>query len=113
MTFSTSLLYEIEESRREELEMKRQQILEQTIKVIKSVFNDSNVMEVYLTGSIINAYRFSLHSDIDIAVRGLTAVDYFRILSKLEESLLRTVEIIELENCLFSDKIVNTGLRVL
>jgi predicted nucleotidyltransferase len=113
MTFSTSLLYEIEESRREELEKKRQQILEQTIKVIKSVFNDSNVTEVYLTGSIINSYGFSLRSDIDIAVKGLAAADYFRILSKLEESLLRTVEIIELENCWFSDKIINTGLRVI
>jgi predicted nucleotidyltransferase len=113
MTFSAGLLYEIEALRKEELEKKRLEVLEQTIKEVKGVFSNSNVTEVYLTGSIINSYKFSSRSDIDIAVKGLPAIDYFPILSKLEESLLRTIEIIELENCRFSDKIINTGLRVI
>lgn len=113
MAFSTSLLYEIEESRKKELEKKRHEILEQTIIEIKSVFNNSNVREVYITGSIVIPYKFTSRSDIDIAVKGLSAVDYFPILSKLEESLLRTIEIIELENCRFSDKIISIGLRVI
>ena len=113
MTFSTSLLYEIEESGKEDLEKKRHEILEQTIIEIKSVFNNSNVLEVYITGSILIPYKFTSRSDIDIAVKGLSAVDYFPILSKLEESLLRTIEIIELENCRFTDKIIRISLRVI
>ena len=113
MTFSTSLLYAIVESRKEDLEKKRHEILEQTITEIKSVFNNSNVQEVYITGSILIPYKFTSRSDIDIAVKGLTAVDYFPVLSKLEESLLRIVEIIELENCRFADKIIGNSLRVM
>ena len=113
MAFSTSLLYEIQKSRKEELEKKRRQILEQTIIEIRRVFNNSNVQEVYITGSIIIPYKFTSHSDIDIAVRGLSAVDYFPVLSRLEECLLRTIEIIELEKCRFSDKIISIGLRVI
>ncbi len=113
MPFSTSLLNEIEASRKEKLEKKRHEILEQTIIEIKKVFKNSNVQEVYITGSIVIPNKFTSRSDIDIAVKGLSAIDYFPIISKLEESLLRTIEIIEIENCLFSDKIINAGLKVI
>jgi predicted nucleotidyltransferase len=113
MKYPIGLLYEIDASRKERLEKERHEILEQTIIETKNVFKNLQVQEVFLTGSILIPYKFSSRSDIDIAVKGLSAHDYFPVLSKLEESLLRTVEIIELENCRFSDKIITTGLRVL
>ena len=88
-------------------------MLEKTISEVKRVFEKLSVQEVYITGSLVIPYRFSSRSDIDIAVRGLPAGDYFTVLSKIEESLLREVEIIELENCRFSDKIQSSGVKVI
>jgi len=113
MVFSTSLLYEMEISRKEKLEIRRHEILELAIIKIKSVFKTVDVKEVYITGSILIPHKFTSHSDIDIAVKGLSATDYFSVISRLEEILLITVEIIELENCRFSDKIISTGLKII
>jgi predicted nucleotidyltransferase len=54
-----------------------------------------------------------LQSDIDIAVKGLSPEIYFQAIFELGELLPRQVEIIELENCRFADKIIETGLKII
>lgn len=74
MTFSTYLLEEIEKQKLNELEKKRQEILQLCIEMLKK---------------------------------------YFQAIFELGELLPRQVEIIELENCRFADKIIETGLKII
>ena len=67
----------------------------------------------YITGSLIVPERFHAQSDIDIAVSGLTHQNYFSFMAKIQEYLDRQVEVIELENCRFAQKILDTGLKVI
>lgn len=113
MTYSTGLLYKIEEKKKKEREIYRQELLERVKSKIKEIFATVNVDEVYITGSITDPGRFNLHSDIDIAVKGLSDFDYFSVLARLSEFFERNIELIEMENCRFTDKIEKKGIRIL
>lgn len=113
MPFSTSLLFEIEEQKKEGLEKTRLEFLNKALTEVKNVFNQYQVQEVYLTGSVLVPYKFTPRSDIDIAVRGLSNEHYYTVLSKLEEALLRNVEIIDLEQCRFAENILKTGIKII
>jgi len=91
----------------------RLQILENTICVLNKYFLHKPVTSLYITGSLIQANRFKQRSDIDIAVEGLQSNIYFSCISELEGLLNRHVEIIELENCRFANKIKETGLKII
>mgnify|MGYP001453223037 CR=1 FL=1 len=49
---------------------------------------------------------------IGIAVGGLSGEYYFRFMARLQELLPQVIEVIELENCRFDDKIVKTGMKI-
>ena len=102
----------IEESKKADSEHLRITTLDETKEVLEKVLPDFYVDEVYITGSLLVPYKFSSRSDIDIAVKGLRQEDYFTLLSRLNEYLPRNVELIELENCRFADKIKATGLKI-
>ncbi len=111
--YSTKLLEEIYERKRINLEQKRIKLLEKCKKVCIKYFSQMEVNELYITGSLIVSGKFSERSDIDIAVSGLHAELYFKTISELEDKLERKVEIIELENCKFAEKIKTTGLKLI
>ena len=113
MTFSTNLFQEIEQQKINDLEKQRQDILKRCIVEIREYFMPLDVTSLYITGSLIIPYRFSSRSDIDIAVEGLPPEIYFSAIFELGEILSRTVEIIELENCRFADKIREDGLKII
>ena len=52
--------------------------------------------EIYIFGSIVNG-KFDEHSDIDIAVRGLEAKIYFKVLGDLLMELSHEVDLIDLD----------------
>jgi predicted nucleotidyltransferase len=112
MSYPIELFMKIEESKKADSEYLRITTLEETKAVLEKVLPDFNVDEVIITGSLLVPYRFNNRSDIDIAVSGLRNEDYFTFISRLEELLLRNIEIIEFENCRFLDKIKTTGLKI-
>ena len=112
MSYPIELFKKIEESKKADSEHLRITTLDETKEVLEKVLPDFNVDEVYITGSLLVPYKFSSRSDIDIAVKGLRQEDYFTLISRLEELLLRNIEIIELENCRFAEKIEVTGLKI-
>jgi predicted nucleotidyltransferase len=113
MTFSTHLLEEIEQQKLNDLENKRQEILQFCIIELKKYFKSLPVKSLYITGSLITPYKFRTHSDIDIVAEGFPPDKYFLAIAELEEILSRKVEIIELERCRFAQKIIKTGLKVI
>ena len=113
MTFSTHKLEELEKKKINDLEKKRKELLHLTIDVLNKYFSPLNVNSLYITGSVIMPFKFKSRSDIDIAVEGLSSEKYFQAIYELSELLSRQVEIIELENCRFSDKIIKTGLKII
>lgn len=113
MAYSTYLLQEIEAQRKNDLEMKRQDILKQCIETLRDYFSPLHVKSLYITGSVLLPYKFRSQSDIDVAVEGLPDEVYFRAIFELGDLLSRSVEIIELENCSFAESIRENGLRII
>jgi len=104
--------YLLEKEKQEKLarESERKDVLEKSIAVLKKEFEGSSV-EVYLIGSLIKPFAFSLHSDIDIVLKNYTE-DRFHLWVTLEEKIGRKVEIILFETCRFQEFVVKEGLKV-
>jgi uncharacterized protein len=113
MTATENLFEQILTRKQQEREKEREELLSLTIDVLKRVTPQFSVTAAYITGSLVVTGRFHSHSDIDIAVEGLTDKNYFTFMAKVQQLLPRQVEIIELENCTFAQKIFETGLKVL
>ena len=96
-----------------EIENNRINLLEYSKTHLFEYFKELQIDELYITGSLITPNKFSNRSDIDIAVSNLGEELYFKTISELEDLFKRKVEIIELENCKFADKIRSTGLKLL
>jgi len=94
MSYSIELFKKIQESEKADSEHFRIITLEETKSVLEKVLPEFNTDEVIITGSLVVPFKFSNRSDIDIAVRGLRQEDYFIFIARLEELLLRNVEII-------------------
>lgn len=113
MNYSTSLFEQIVAEKAKIGEQKRIALLELVIPKLKEYFSTISVKSLYITGSLIVENRFRERSDIDIAVEGLSEDIYFKTIGDLEEIVDRKVEIIELENCRFAEKIRTTGLKLI
>lgn len=94
-----------------EREKERLRILSQAIDLLAEFFQGKKVDRIYLTGSLLRPGHFYPFSDVDIAVEGLQE-DYWRVLVELEDLLNRTVDLIELEKCRFSEAIKKHGKRI-
>ena len=113
MAFSTHILEEIEKQKLNDLEKKRQEILQLCVIELKKYFESLHVKSLYITGSLLIPYRFRSQSDIDIAEEGLSQEKYFQAIFELGGLLSRKVEIIELENCRFAKEIMESGLKII
>jgi predicted nucleotidyltransferase len=107
------LLEKIIAQKKEEQEQVRLRILALTIEALKSVAPRFAISEAYVTGSLCQEGRFHSHSDIDIAVAGLTKANYFTFMAAMQDLLPIQIEVIELENCRFAEKIIKNGIKVL
>lgn len=99
-----------EEKNKLEGEEARKALLKQTQVVLKAELKGSAV-ESYLIGSVIQPFRFSSSSDIDIVLKNYEG-DRFDIWTKLEKAIGRKVEIIIFETCRFQEFVLKEGLKV-
>ncbi len=106
------LFEEILARKREEREQERLRLLALTIDALKTVAPRFAISKAYVTGSLCKEGRFHSHSDIDIAVAGLTKANYFTFMAAMQDLLPIQVEVIELENCSFADKVIENGIKV-
>jgi uncharacterized protein len=111
--YSTQLYHQAEQERCQIFEQERMKQLELLKTILPEYFITTRVQSVYLTGSVTRPHTFGKHSDIDIATLGLPSEMYFKIVGQLTTILGRQVEIIELEQCRFADKIKKTGIKII
>lgn len=79
---------------------RKRQALEVAEKIAVLLFEKYRVREVYVFGSVVLPDKpFTEHSDIDIAVSGLSGADFFKAWRDLESVGSFRVDLHELENC--------------
>ncbi len=99
-----------EEKEKSQKEEERKTLLAKLIEILEREFKGSAV-EVYLIGSIIQPFRFSTRSDIDIVLKNYQK-DRFDFWVHLEREVGRKIEIIPFETCRFQDFVLKEGFRV-
>ena len=67
--------------------------------------------EAYIFGSLIKPYRYSPHSDVDLAFRGLHNKDFFPAMAFLSRKLQTEVDVVQLETHPLKAKILQEGVR--
>lgn len=100
-----------EQREKKEREADRRAVLEKAISILQQEFKDSNV-EVYLIGSIVQPFRFSSRSDVDIVLKNFSG-DRFEYWARLERKIGRTIELILFEACRFQEFVLKNGLKVI
>ena len=76
---------------------------------------DFEAERVVLFGSVARNERLSPHSDLDLAVTGLSGLDYYRAVARVQSvSETRSVDLIRLESCRPSlrETIQETGIEL-
>jgi len=88
------------EKQKKELQSKLKQHISTLKKSIKHITKKfTNIKEIYLFGSITNPRFFNNHSDIDIAVSGLSGIEDIKLSIELEKLLgTEYVDVINLDN---------------
>ncbi len=100
-----------ERKEKEERERDRKDTLQKVTSILKKEF-EGTAVEIYLVGSILRPFSFSVHSDIDVVMKNYKG-DRFDFWTKLEGQIGRTVEIIPFETCPFQEFVLKEGLKVL
>lgn len=111
MPFSTRLLDEAIQRKRNVLESRRRELLNKLYKILSHMHEQHLFEEAVVFGSIVKVNKFRENSDLDIAFTGLSDENFFRCMSILSSELGRNVDIIQLENCQFKGKIMREGIE--
>jgi len=83
--------------------------------ICQMIIHDFQPTGIYQWGSLLDRTKFSLISDIDIAVEGITdAQEYFTLLRKADEMTEFPVDIVQLEKIhpLHSEMIITRGVQI-
>jgi predicted nucleotidyltransferase len=77
-----------EEKKLAEREKRRQMALEAAVNALNAILpHYGKVSRAYLFGSVVRSGAFRLDSDVDIAVEGIEAADYFALWRDLERAM--------------------------
>ncbi len=111
MPFSTHRLDEILRRKREALEVARKELLLKLKAILTRLYEQHYFENAIIFGSLLKAHAFRENSDLDIAFTGLADENFFRCMSILSSGLGRDVDIIQLEQCSFKEKIMREGIE--
>lgn len=79
--------------------------------ILKEMLGSIPFKEAYFFGTITKPYRFFEESDVDIAFIGLMDEDFFKASAYLSSRLGKDVDIVQLEDHRWRDKIIKEGIR--
>jgi len=109
--FKTDVLDKALKEKKESRENLRKELIKQVFKALEELSSDFSFSSAFLFGSITEEYMFSESSDIDIAFEGLRDEDVIPMIAKLSSELEKNVDVVQLENHRFSDKIRKEGIE--
>jgi predicted nucleotidyltransferase len=110
MAYDTSILDQALSQRQARWEAQRQETLARLYQWLDETAGQFQVQQIYIFGSLIQANTFTDHSDIDVAVIDIPHEHFFKLAAALAAALGREVDLIELDQCHFADKIRREGL---
>jgi hypothetical protein len=108
--FPTPLLDAKRSQQRHQAELARQQILAEALQWLTEQGHRFGISQGYLFGSVNQSGKFSLRSDVDLAVESFKQGDPFGLSSYLSLHVNRDVDIVPLDQCHFASKIRATGI---
>ena len=97
--------------KRHSSEKYRQQTLKKIWNAVAKLYSVYTWDELYVFGSVTKPEQFTQRSDIDIGVSGMNKFLHYRFTSDLSGLLQQDVDVILLEDCIFSDVIKKRGIR--
>jgi len=104
------LWYEALRRRKAECEEIRLKLMRDLGEVLESLKERYSWQEVYFFGSVVRRGCFTRRSDVDIAILGLDAIDYYAFVGDVSERLNRRVDVVRLEECRFARSVMRTGV---
>ncbi|MGH2416418.1 MAG: nucleotidyltransferase family protein [Microcystaceae cyanobacterium] len=110
MSFNMEILEQAIAHRCYTQEQERQKILAQVYHWLDTVGSQHGINQAYIFGSLTRPGRFTETSDVDIAVVGKLPEERFTLMSLLAATLGREVDLIELDQCHFAQRIRQRGL---
>ncbi len=115
MAFDTTIIKKIWKQASENNEITRLQVLENAKYHIVSFFESRNVKEVFLYGSVLRKGEFNKDSDLDVAILGGNFASYrYDGLLEFDKKIgVKYVDVIEMEECSFTDLIRKYGLKLI
>lgn len=111
MPFSTVLIDQAINRKRNENEERRLQCIERLFDILNNLSKSIFFNEAYIFGSVVKPHRFSELSDIDIGFIGLKDKDFFKAMSFISGQIGVEVDIIQLEGHRLEDKVKREGVR--
>lgn len=100
-----------QEKQKQEKEASRSTVLQELDDALKRLETEYAWTDLYLFGSVTKNGRFGESSDVDIAIKGLEKNRFYAFVGELSSILNRSVDVVNLEECGFSEKIIAGGLK--
>ena len=94
-----------------EREKLRMRILDQIDSALTTLEKKYHWNDTYLFGSVAQKGKFRRNSDIDIALSGLNKLEHYAFTGEISELLDRPVDVVLLEECIFTESIKEKGLK--
>jgi len=108
--FDTRVLDAALEKQRESWEKERQQVVSHVLRLLDQWGPVYGIRRAYLFGSVARPRRFQPVSDIDLAVEQIDRLSLFQAIGHLSSEIGRPVDLVELADCPFADKIRREGI---
>ncbi len=108
---STELLDQIITAKKKQLEEKRKCLINEVNKALSSAQKVYPFTAAYIFGSLSSPGRFTELSDVDIAVEGVDPGHFFKLKAFIEEKLGMEVDVIDLKDVHFQEKIKTEGIK--
>jgi len=109
--FSTEILDRVIAQERIKREQNRHKMLAAVFLALEKLSREISFEEAYIFGSLASPYLYFENSDIDIAFLGLKDEDFFQAMAFLSRELEAEVDILQLEDCPWREKIMREGIK--
>ncbi|MCP4428140.1 MAG: nucleotidyltransferase domain-containing protein [Chloroflexi bacterium] len=110
VSFNTSLLDQALTIRQNQQEKARRILLKQLLTLLDELAEPHDLRKAYICGSLVQPGRFSANSDVDIALPRLPSGHWLDLSAALSAALGYDVDLVDMRQCRFSDKIQREGL---
>ena len=109
--FDTSVRDRAIKQRRERLEQERRKLIYVVAEVLRESREKYNIREAYITGSLLQSYRWYQFSDVDVVVSGCSR-HIFSIMKEVEDVTDKDVDVIDLDNHPSPDWVRKKGMMI-